>query len=130
MRIYIAGRMRGIPEFNFPAFDHAATVLRDLGHECFNPADNDRALGFDGAGWRGDESLAERNFDLRAALADDLDYIARSADAICALPGWEDSRGARAEIAVAHALDIPVAPLDAFDHTGPAPHLRLQVTAR
>ena len=118
MRIYIAGKMRGIADFNFPAFDQAAEELRTLGHECFNPADNDRAVGFDGLGWTGLETLEDRQFDLRAALATDLEYIARFADAICVLPGWETSKGARAEVALAHALDVPVAPLRAFsrDH--------------
>ena len=114
MRVYVAGKMRGIPHFNFPAFDHAAGVLRELGHECFNPADNDRAVGFDGIGWSGSESLEERAFDLRNAMATDLTWIARYADAVCVLPGWEGSLGARAEVALAHALNLPVAPLEAF----------------
>lgn len=93
----------------------------------YEPApDNDRALGFDGVGWSGHETLAQRNFDLRTALADDLDFIARTADALCVLPGWEQSRGASAEVAVAHALDLPVAPLEAFDATGPHPDRVLQ----
>ncbi len=125
MRIYIAGKMRGIPEFNFPAFDQAAGALRSLGHECFNPADNDRAVGFDGAGWTGLESLEDRAFDLRDAMATDLSYIARTADAICVLPGWEASLGARAEVALAHALGLPVAPLNAFTQDTITPPLQV-----
>lgn len=125
MRIYIAGKMRGILEFNFPAFDRTAASLRELGHECFNPADNDRAVGFDGAGWSGFESLEDRAFDLRAAMATDLAYIAREADAVCVLPGWEASLGARAEVALAHALGLPVAQLDAFTHDTVTPALHV-----
>jgi hypothetical protein len=115
--------MRGIAEFNFPAFDRAADVLRGAGYDCFNPADNDRLVGFDGAGWTGFESLAERSFDLRDAMATDLEFIARMADAVCVLPGWQDSKGACAEVAVAHALGLPVAPVEAFLPAGIAPEL-------
>jgi len=40
MRIYIAGPMTGLPEFNYPAFNAAAEYLRSLGHHVENPADN------------------------------------------------------------------------------------------
>jgi hypothetical protein len=117
--------MRGIAEFNFPAFDRAAEELRAAGYDCFNPADNDRLVGFDGAGWTGFESLEERSFDLRGAMATDLEFIAREADAVCVLPGWEGSMGARAEVAVAHALGLPVAPVEAFVPSGIASGLRV-----
>lgn len=45
--VYIAGPMRGIPLFNFPAFDRAADVLRSHCHYPINPADLDRKIGFD-----------------------------------------------------------------------------------
>ena len=41
-RLYVAGPMRGIKDFNFPAFDEAATFLRNAGYEVCNPADRDR----------------------------------------------------------------------------------------
>jgi hypothetical protein len=37
MRIFIAGPMRGLHEFDFPAFHRTAAKLRAEGHEVFNP---------------------------------------------------------------------------------------------
>jgi hypothetical protein len=118
-RVYVAGPMRGIPHFNAPAFDQAATDLRELGYEVCNPLDRDRRYHgrhvTDSATGDVDEAARTTGFNLRDALAWDMTYIAQQADAIAVLPGWEDSRGARAEVALAHALDIAVAPVDAFD---------------
>lgn len=105
MRVYVAGPMRGYDAFNFPAFDRAAERLRGMGHEVCNPADHDREVYGEGISPETAEGL---EFDLRGALAFDLDWIARNADAVAVLPDWWKSRGARAEVALAHALDIPV----------------------
>ena len=111
MNIYLAGPMRGYPRFNFPAFDFAAAKLRAEGHEVFSPAERDRTIHGtkleDNAA--GDERLAEKavGFSLREALAADtayIAYIARTADTIALLPGWEKSSGANAELALAKAL--------------------------
>ena len=40
-KVYVAGPMRGIPEFNFPAFFAAADKLRGDGFAVFNPAERD-----------------------------------------------------------------------------------------
>jgi len=108
MFIYVAGPMRGKPDFNFPAFEAATKYLRKLGHEVFNPAERDLTAGFKSVGMTGHEDLSEEGFDLRAALAADLAYITLEADALCVLPGWENSAGARAEVATAHALGLLV----------------------
>lgn len=116
MKLYVAGPMRGIQHFNFPAFEAAAAALRRLGHEVFSPAERDIRLhggAFSESNLDGDNAKAEREhgFSLRDALADDLDWICRHADGIALLEGWEGSKGASAEIAAAHALGISVFPL-------------------
>ena len=113
MKIYLAGPMRGIPEFNFPAFYAAADNLRSQGHEVFSPAerDNDRhGVDISKGNATGDEAQAtkEHGFNLREALGIDLAWICAHAEAIAVLPGWEKSKGATAEHAVATALGLEV----------------------
>lgn len=117
MKIYVAGPMRSIPEFNFPAFHAAAAKLRGFGHEVFNPAerDNERhGKDISQGNVDGDETVAaqEHGFSLRDALADDTRFICLEADAIALLPGWENSKGAKAELALAEALGHVVLYLD------------------
>lgn len=110
MKVYIAGPMTGIPNFNFPKFNAVAKHLRNEGHDVFNPAERDieRHGGVDisAGNSAGDPAQAakEHGFSLREALADDTAYICKEADAIAMLPGWESSKGARAEHALAFAL--------------------------
>lgn len=119
MRLYLAGPMTGLPAFNFPAFDKAAAKLRGLGHEVCNPAEHDREMHGDKieASATGDPADASAvGFSLRDALAFDLDWIARNAEGVAVLDGWEASKGARAEVALAHALGLPVVPVYAWLH--------------
>lgn len=109
LKVYVAGPMRGIAEFNFPAFHAATAALRKIGCEVFNPAekDNERhGTDISKGNATGDEAQATKDhgFNLREALAIDLDYICREADAVALLPGWQNSKGAKAEKATAEAL--------------------------
>lgn len=110
MKVYLSGPMRGIKDFNFPAFDAAATYLRSHGHEVFNPAEKDRIHDPLGKTWKsetGDIKAAEiKGFNRRVAIRADLDYIMDHADAIALLPGWETSKGAQAELWLARFLDL------------------------
>lgn len=92
MKLYIAGPMTGLPEFNYPAFFAAAEQLSTAGHESINPARKD--------GREGCRSWLDY---MRAALRDVAD-----ADGIATLPGWQDSRGAALEVHIARSLDLPV----------------------
>ena len=106
--LYVAGPMRGIKHYNFPAFLDAAAELRRAGFDIVNPAERDLSNGFDpiARDMTGHEDLASEGFDLRKALAWDLQQIAEKCDGIALLPGWERSKGARAEVALAEALDL------------------------
>jgi hypothetical protein len=112
-RVYVAGPMRGIVEFNFPAFNAAAEKLRAEGHTVFNPAERDierHGVDISKGNATGDVALAaaQHGFDLRVALGEDLAWICKEADAVALLPGWIDSKGARAEFATAHDLGLEV----------------------
>lgn len=108
-KIYVAGPMRGLPEFNFPAFNKVTEELRSSGHVVFNPAERDLSTGFDPTGMKGtDEELSDKQFNLREALRDDMVWICMEADAVYLLPGWEKSRGAKAERALAEALGLEI----------------------
>lgn len=95
VRCYLAGPMRGKPRFNFDAFDEAAQDLFASGWAVTSPADIDRELGFDPD--QHDESFFG---DIANIIRRDVEAVLE-ADAVVALPGWEESMGARAEVALA-----------------------------
>lgn len=109
MKAYIAGPMRGYPSYNFPAFDAAAEFGRSLGIDIISPADIDRQSGFNEHEQVEITSEMSRTFCKR-----DIDAIL-TCDAIAMLPGWEHSRGARAEKAVAEWIQIPVLDATSFE---------------
>lgn len=105
IKIYISGPMRGIPDLNFAEFDKAVDRAKYLGHVPISPADLDRQDGNppypEGSpGWL--RFFAER--DLLTLL---------QCDAIAVLPGWENSVGARMEVATAMFMRMPV--LDTYN---------------
>lgn len=103
MRVYVGGPMGGIPGWNYGAFDAAAAFLRALGHDAVNPADIDREIGLhnDSKDWTVSEEVRQD-----ALRRDFLELV--TCDAIALLPGWENSRGARAERRVAEDCGIAV----------------------
>lgn len=114
-KIYIAGPMTGIPYFNFPAFDRVSKILKDSFEEVFSPADHDRDLLGKPPAWMPRLSDSDGTWkywtvpnapDLRTMLGDDLAWIAKNATDIFMLKGWENSRGAGAEWALAKALGL------------------------
>jgi hypothetical protein len=117
MRVYLAGPMRGVSEFNFPAFMAAAVFLRAQGHMVFNPAERDNekyGTDISVGNLTGSEVVAKETygFSLREALGADAVWICREAEAIALLPGWEKSKGAKAELALSEALGLVVMYID------------------
>jgi hypothetical protein len=104
---YIAGPMRGLPLYNFPAFDAAASRYRGAGWEVINPAEMDRSRGFSE---HNDKPSPEF---LKQAIMDDLLAISEC-DALALLPGWRESLGAQAEVALARFLGLPLLCAETF----------------
>lgn len=102
MRVYIAGPMRGLPDWNFPAFDAAEERWRAAGHIAFSPAQVDRALKYGP-----DQNTEVCDIHLRHVINLDVACI-MVADAIALLPGWENSCGTTVELALAQFLGLPV----------------------
>lgn len=122
LKIYLAGPMRGIKDFNFPAFFAAAARLRAEGHTVFNPAErdttewgSDRLKSDTGSEHEVAEKLGFKvGLDLaRNCFLADTHWICTESEAIALLPGWQESRGAKAEKALHDAIGLPTIELDA-----------------
>jgi len=107
--IYIAGPMRGIARYNFPAFDRAAEDLVKCGWQIKNPAQLDRDAGFDPVTLPSDHNwhTTPPGFDFPACRRRDIEAIEKS-DAMYMLKGWSKSTGAQAEHAYATWMGIPI----------------------
>jgi hypothetical protein len=80
-RIYIAGPMTGLPEFNYPAFNAAAAAWRADGWDVVNPAE---------------EHDGKTDLPYEEYVKVDIPQIA-SCDALAVLPGW-NGKGARGSV--------------------------------
>jgi hypothetical protein len=107
-QVYLSGPMRGYDEYNFPAFVSAAKELRSKGYKVYNPAEQELNAGFDPkTGLYTDGHIAT----IRELILEDLVWICQFADKVVVLPGWEQSKGAKAEVATAVAIGIEVVEL-------------------
>lgn len=91
--VYVSGPMTGYPEHNYPAFHRASKLLRELGYEVVNPAEN-----FEG----------RLDLEPEVYLRKDFTQMATQCNALYLLEGWQNSTGARAEYAVARALGFNI----------------------
>ena len=97
MTLYLSGPMTGIHEHNFPLFNEVARILRAANHVVYNPAEH----------FSGRVDLPREQY-----MAEDFRKLLEVASAdtpvkgIVLLPGWTGSKGARAEVVVAHELGL------------------------
>lgn len=92
MKIYISGPISDMPEFNAPAFNEAALVLRNAGNDVVNPSELDNA---------------EHHQTWAHYMKRDIALLV-FCDEIQVLSGWQGSRGATLECLIGSLLDMPV----------------------
>lgn len=104
MRVYLAGPMTGLPDFNYPAFRAAAKRLRAAGYRVENPAENAKPVCDSWLGYmrKGITQLVQ-------------------CDAIVLLPGWRNSKGVSIEFPIAQGLDFPFFEMPADGTDVPTP---------
>jgi hypothetical protein len=90
-RVYICGPMTGIPDYNYPAFNECAEQLREIGFHVENPAKNPVP------------DCGSYNGYMRMSIAQLV-----KCDQVVLLPGWINSKGAKIEVDLARALEIPL----------------------
>lgn len=113
---YVAGPMRGIPEYNYPAFFAAQEALEARGWKVYNPAamDIEKDTNEDHAARTLEEQkLYDTARNNRRFARRDVNVLinilrAENGDAIVLLPGHENSIGATAELAVAKWVNLRI----------------------
>lgn len=103
MKLYLAGPMSGLPDWNYPYFIKVEAALVDQGYEIVNPA---RLHPAPNATTRVDWNNPEWTRLWRQFVVEDLQHLMQC-DGIAALKGWRKSRGARVELNVASGLRMP-----------------------
>lgn len=94
MKIYISGPITGQKNKNKHSFDELSIKLKKLGYEVLNPFDLD---------FPGFNPLEKWEEYMKRDLIELL-----KCDAVCLLPGWEESRGAKLEVLIAQTLNLKV----------------------
>ena len=103
--IYIAGKMSGIVNYNFDAFDQADALFAQQGFRVFNPAQMDR----DEEGW-----LRYPPAGFKATKEDKMRFMKRDLAAldqcthIYMLESWKNSPGAHVELYYAKFLKLEI----------------------
>lgn len=114
MRLYLAGPMTNIPQFNFPLFHEMTLWLRQAGFEVISPHESDDEAVQEAAwasmtGCMADLPPGKEGSDLVMTAVKNISDIGLC-QGIALLPGWTKSSGAVHEIATAVRFGLPVAP--------------------
>ncbi|QWL64871.1 DUF4406 domain-containing protein [Aeromonas jandaei] len=99
VKVYVAGPMTGLPEFNRPAFFAAEAHLKELGAVVMNPAILPDGFSHDAY--------------MRIAIP-----MLMECEAVAFLPGWQQSKGARQEFTRAHSFGLDLYQLGIGDVAG------------
>lgn len=138
MRVYTAGPMTGLPQFNYPAFLEAAALLRNVGYDVVSPAELDNDFAREAALASPNGLMSEFDAAYRGPLPRPTwgDFLSRDVklladgdergriDGIIVLEGWESSKGARLETFVGAMAGMPVESLQTWDVNGAGWRLR------
>lgn len=100
-KVYIAGPMTGLPEFNRPAFFAAEEYLRSHGAKVMNPA------------------VLPKWFEHHEYMQIAIPML-QTCEVVAFLPGWQQSKGARMEFTKAHHGQKVLLLLD-VDHVNGSP---------
>jgi len=107
MRVYIAGPIAGYPDGNKIAFQQAAQRLMELGHTPVDP--HLIPTIHDGMACIGTATGREKDPHLDGCYyRTDIIFMLMTCEAIVMLPGWEDSKGATLERAIADTIGFQV----------------------
>ena len=99
--IYIAGKMRGLPCYNFKNFFYYQVEFERSGYTVINPAEMDCLR------WLAGEYIGDDDYECLLDL--DCKIIREEVDILFVLKGWETSEGAKREIEEAEKKGILVA---------------------
>lgn len=99
--LYIAGAMSGYPGYNYPEFEAVRQALEAVGYTVLSPTDAEKE----------NDSVSHQEWDwyMRKSLA-----MVLESGGVATLPAWENSRGARLEVTVAHGLSLLVLPWEVW----------------
>ena len=86
-KYYLSGPMTGLPNYNRPAFNRMAKLLRSKGFKVENPAENP------------EQESWEEHMDVAIAQL-------KTCNSIIMLQGWENSKGAKIEFETARKLGM------------------------
>jgi len=92
MKIYIAGPMSGIKDYNHPAFHAMAAKLRAEGHDVVSPA----------------ELITDENYTTWIAAMRVCIAALMTCDRVEKIEGWSKSKGACIEVDLAYRLGVYV----------------------